>query len=306
MLKKFLLSIITALACMTATADNNVRVWFAAAGGPMEAMCRKIWANYETYFKEDTAVIVQAGLDGILSIRSLQADTSKNKVLCHGSSVWVQNQFVHSDTDIGTSDLIPLFKYSDEPTVFYTPNTNKSQSLDEMMKNFRGLNRPINVAVFTGVHRALAQYLEKKYSVDLNIVSYKRGPDFYSGLVDGSVDLAFDAGGAVGVARTGRFRIIGYGSLKDDENLLDQRNFYKDNRELEKFAMWLGLSIPKSSSPEFRELVTKRVEFILAQPDFQQFAIKNYAPVAPLKDKALVQFIDNQVKATAQIWKKVK
>jgi hypothetical protein len=76
MLKKFLLSIITALVCMTATADNNVRVWFAQSGGPLEAMCRKIWIDYETYFKEDTAVIVQAGLDGILSIRSMQADPS--------------------------------------------------------------------------------------------------------------------------------------------------------------------------------------------------------------------------------------
>ena len=294
------------LASTIASANDQITAWITHPGGRLDNMCRKIWSEYETRYNTPVTVFVKPGVDGILAAKDMSAHPSTTKVMCHGNSMWVQNRFVHTNIDTGTDNLEMLIKYSDESTVWYTPNNTPAKSLDNLVQHLRSLNRPVNVGVFTGVHRLLSLYIEKKYNIPVNIVSYKRNPDLFPQLADGSLDLAFDAGGGTELALAGRFRIQGYGSLHTDKKLSAYRNFYQDNAELAKFSLWLGLTVPKSMSSKNKQLLAKRVELIVSQDSFREYAAANHAPVSVVTDSDLSAMIAGQIQSTASIWKKLQ
>ena len=278
------------LASTIASANDQITAWITHPGGRLDNMCRKIWGEYETRYNTPVTVFVKPGVDGIIAAKDMAAHPSTTKVICHGSSMWVQNRFVHTNIDTGTDELELLIKYSDEPTVWYTPNGTPAKSLDDLVQHLRSLNRPVNVGVFTGVHRVLSLYIEKKYNIPVNIVSYRRNPDLFPQLVDGSLDLAFDAGGGTELALAGRFRIQGY----------------QDNAELAKFSMWLGLTVPKSMSAKNKQLLAERVELIVSQDSFREYAAANHAPVSVVTNPELSAMIAGQIQSTAGIWKKLQ
>lgn len=302
---KKILSILLLIIAST-THSQPISVWLTHPSGQLDTMCRKIWRDYTEIYREDAIILSQPGADGIIATRSVLMSSDERRVLCHGGSIWVQNRFVHNNVNLQLDKLVLLAKYSDEPTVWYVPKNNHSRTLDELIAKLRNLNRPINIGVFTGAHRALGLYVEQRYNLPVNLISYKKGTDFYSQLADATLDLAFDAGTAVEVARTGMFNIAGYSSLTNEENLSEYKNFSIDNPEFGKFSIWLGISVPADTSTHFQQQLLSRIEHIVTRPQFKQFAKTNFCPVNLVKLPEVDRFVQDQVTATSKIWKRIQ
>ncbi len=289
------------------TTQKPISVYIThSASAVLGPMCHHLWKTYEEYFKESAVIIPAPGVDGIVATKTMLDSRAKDRLLCHGNSLWIQNRFAHAGTDSGLDQIQLVARIVGGTTVWFTPNRAPAiRTLTDLINYLKSLDRPVNIGVYTGAHRVMAQYIAKQYNIPVNVIDFKRGQDFYPVLVDGSLDLAFDAGGGVDVAKTGRFKIAGYSSVQPEPNLPEYTNFLTADRNLANFSLWLGISTPKNSDPEFVKKMQDRIEFIVKQESFRQFGNKLYSPEAFLKGAEAENFISQQIRSTGQLWKKI-
>jgi tripartite-type tricarboxylate transporter receptor subunit TctC len=301
-MKKILFALL--LLSSSAFADP-LTLWPATYGGTLEPVCRKIMEAYESTYREPTQVMSRPGLDGIIATRDMLESRVPERLLCHGSSALVQNQFVHADIDHATAKLSLLIKFAESPEVWYVPNSGPARgTLADTMSYFRSLNRPINVGTYMGNQKVLVAYLAHRYDVPLTAIPYKRAQDFWPGLSDGSIDLAMDAGSGAAVARKGQFRMIGYHGPGVSQ-LSDIPNFAKENTDLKDFVLWGGaLSMPVDTPADVQKRVADRIEFILnTNKEIQQLATDTYMPITIVRGHEAQRQVESQVRVTQRYWK---
>lgn len=300
--KSILLAIALTFGAANFSYAQQLEVFLTHGGGLLDRICRKMFSEYEQKFNEPVKINVKTGADGILAAREMSNNSSKTKILCHGSSVWVQNRFVHKDKDIGVSDKSILVKYSDEPTLWYVPNSVKGiNSWETLMAYLKSFDRPIKVGGFTGVHRAQITWLAKEYNLNLVVVPFKKGPEILPALAKGDLDLALDPGVGYKAAKAGKFQIVGYNMIKQNKILKDKPNFDSVNQNMKTFGLWLGLTVNADMDPMYKDKIADRLKSIITTDSFKEFAEIAFAPVDWTPSIDAEVFINKQIKDTEKL-----
>jgi len=188
--------------------------------------------------------------------------------------------------------------------VWYVPNSNKSRNLTELKKYFKSLNRPINVGVFFAGQRGIVNHLNKVHGIDVNLIPYRSGPQMYPDLVSGDLDLAFDAGVAIDLAKnTGKFKILGYLDNNNHKKLEGYPNFSHTESDLPLYYQWLGIFIPVGADAAFKTEITQQLQSIVKTELFKNLASESTSTATGIGQPELNVIIFRQRKLLEKYWK---
>jgi len=300
---KFFISLLLAFPLFASAKEIN-NVWLPFSGGNLEAICRTLWNTYDTYFQTSSVLHLKQGASGEIASRDMLDSNANNKSICAGGTMVLYNKYLFPNIKTHGDDIEMVVKVVNFPVVWYGPNrTPSAKHLEEYVLYLKTLNRPINVGVFQGPNRTVVQYLANNYKLDLNIVMFKNGPQMYPSLIDGTLDLAFDSGGAVNIAEEGKFKVIGYTATGQISKLKQYSNFASNNKDLSSIESWFGIAVPKDADPEFKEQLSKRIEFIVKQEKFQSFADNAVSRADGLAGRKLISDVEHQKTVIKKYWK---
>lgn len=296
---KNLLTLISLIALSTlAAAEVNQSVFLPYSGGNLEIICRTLWTKYDQRFNTNSNVILKSGADGILATSELLSGTPESKFMCITNTTVMFNKLTYPEVNTRIQDIETIIQIARTPTVWYTPIQNPAKSFTELLNYFRSLNRPVNVGTFTGTGKIIAKYLASKYKIKINQINFKNGTQFYPSLADGSIDLAFDAGGGIQVAEIGKFRIVGYSSdNRDAYPLLNKYpNFSKEDSTLSHFHAWFGIAVPRKLSHTTKQEYIQKLSTIILQEEFSLLVIDLLGTTTGTKSAALdVELTDESI-----------
>lgn len=299
---KFLLSLMLALPIFASAKELN-NVWLPFAGGNLETICRTLWNTYDNYFQTSTVMHLKQGASGEIASKDMLDSTAPNRSVCAGATMVLYNSYLFPDIKTHGDDIEMIAKVVNFPIVWYGPNrTPAVKNLNDYIAYLKTLNRPINVGVFQGPNRTVVQYLAKTYGLNANIVMHKNGPQMYPSLVDGTLDLAFDSGGAVTVAEEGKFKVLGYTANGKISRLKQYPNFSASSKELAGIESWFGIAVPKTADPAFKEQLARRLEFVIKQEKFQTFVDNAVGSADGLIGTKLSEDIKNQKSIVRKYW----
>jgi tripartite-type tricarboxylate transporter receptor subunit TctC len=284
-------------------ASTTNYVWIGYPNGNLDIQCRTIWNAYDLKYGTNTVFFVKPGADGIIAIQDMLNFSSDRKFVCAGSGEVVSNSMIHPN-DNSIDRIEPLLQTVVNSMVWYVPNNNKSQTFPELIAYLKNLNRPINVGVYFSTQRGISYYLEKTYDLKINLINYRTGSQMYPDLASGTLDLAFDSGGAIDIAQdTKKFRIAGYLAIVDYERLKDYQNFKSGNTNFSMFFQWLGIIIPKDMKAEDKDVITTELRTIVFQQSFKELALRNLSTVTAIGQPKILDTVHRQKKLFKEYWK---
>lgn len=299
---KFLASLLLAVPMIAGAKEIN-NVWLPFAGGNLETVCRTLWNTYDNYFGTSSVLFLKQGASGEIASKDMLDSSLPNRSVCAGGTMILYNKYLFPDIKTHGDELEMVVKVVNFPVVWYGPNrTPAVKNLDEYVTYLKSLKRPINVGVFQGPNRTVAQFLVKEYKLDVNVVMFKNGPQMYPSLNDGTLDLAFDSGAAVTVAEEGKFKVVGYTANGKISRVKRYVNFALNNKELAGIESWFGIAVPKNASPEFKETLGRRLEFVVRQEKFQTFADNAVSSADGLHGQKLQDDIKRQKSVVKKYW----
>jgi tripartite-type tricarboxylate transporter receptor subunit TctC len=300
-MKKLLITLSFWTGIVHATTTNYV--WIPWSGGALDVQCRALWNEYDLKYGTKTIFQIKPGNDGLIATNDMLNTPGQRKFMCGGSGQVISNALVHP-TDTSIDRIEALVQTAVNTMVWYVPNNNNSRNLTELMKYFKGLNRPINVGVFFAGQRGIVHHLEKVYGVNVNIITYRSGPQMYPDLTSGDLDLAFDAGGAIDVAKaTGKFKILGYLANNDYKKLNGYPNFRHSETELPLYYQWLGIFVPVGADPKLKTEVTQQLQEIVKTELFKMLALENMSTVTGIGQPELNVIVLRQRKLLEKYWR---
>lgn len=271
----------------TASANTINHVWIPYAGGVLETQCRLLWNEYDVKHGSNTVFFVKPGANGMLAVQDMLNFSSERKFMCGGTA----------DALPENNNMETLLQISVNAMVWYVPNNNKAQNFSELIAHFKQLNRPINVGTFFATQKTFANYLAKIHNLNINIVTYRSSPQMYPDLASGSLDLAFDSGGAVELAQSSeKFRIAGYIASNDLARLAKYPNFKSSGSDFPMFYSWLGIMIPSNMSKENKMAVTEELRNIVLQKSFKERSLQNLSTITGIGQPEITKLIQQQRK----------
>jgi tripartite-type tricarboxylate transporter receptor subunit TctC len=280
---------------------NNV--WIPWSGGALDVQCRAIWTEYDLKYGTKTIFWLKPGNDGLIATVDMLKSSGQRKFMCGGSGQIVSNAIVHPK-DNAIDQIDPLLQTAVNTMVWYVPNNNTSRNITELVTYFKELNRPINVGVFFAPQRGIVNHLEKVYGVNINLITYRSGPQMYPDLSTGDLDLAFDAGGAIDVAKaTGKFKILGYLASDNYTKLEGYPNFKNIGEDLPLYFQWLGIFVPNDMDDNVKKEVAQQLQSIVKTTSFKNLALENMSTVTGLGQPELGKLAIKQRKILEKYWK---
>ena len=299
-MKKILFALILCAGLANASTVNHV--WIPFPSGSLETQCRHLWNEYDLQHGTKTTYIVKPGMDGLIATNDMLASTAPRRFMCGGSTQVVSNALIHVDNAIDRID--PLLQTAVNTMVWYVPNQNKSRNLKELVTYFKSQNRPINIGVFFAAQRGIVNYLERVYGVDVNLIPYRSGPQMYPDLANGSLDLAFDSGAAVNLAKdSGKFQILGYLANNNYKKLEGYPNFRNSEADLPLYYQWLGIFVPQGMPVDVRMTVTQQLQNIVKTESFRNLATENLSTVTGIGQPELGALVVRQRRQLEKHWK---
>lgn len=299
---KFFASLLLALPIAGFAKDTN-NVWLPFTGGNLETICRKVWDTYDNYFGTSTVLQIKQGASGEIAIRDMLDSEMPSKSVCAGSTMVLYNQYTLPDTKTRGHEIEMLAKVAGFPIVWYVPNSTPTvTTLAEYASYLKKLNRPINVGVWQGPNKTVVQHLAKTYNLNFNLVTYKNGPQMYPNLYDGSIDLAFDTGGGISVAESGKFKIVGYTATGKFTRLQGYTNFSQQDKELANIESWFGIAVPASTPKDVKEQLARRLEFIVRDEKFSKFTDSQLGSASGINGNELKKNITQQSVIIKKHW----
>lgn len=271
-------------------------VWIAHAGGAQESQCRALWNEYDLRHDTKTVFQLKPGADGLLATNDMLSSTAPRRFLCGGSSQVISNNLLVSNSST-INQTEALLQTSAAAVVWYVPNQNKSQNFKELVSYLKGLNRPVNVGVFFATQKALVFYLEKIYGVNVNLIMYRTQAQMYPDLNSGALDLAFDTGGAIELAKeTGKFQIAGYLSGINHKKLEKYPNFKNADAEFLMFMPWQAIIVPNNLDSELKKSVGQQLQNIVQSESFKKLALDYLGTATGITQPDLTSLVTRQRK----------
>lgn len=282
-----------------ATTFNHV--WIPFPGAHLEASCRALWTEYDNKHGTKTIFFVKPGSDGIIAIQDMLNFNASRKFICGGSNMVTSNALIHPETN-AIDRLEVLIQTKVDSMFWYVPNNNQARNYQEMIAYWKTLNRPINIGVFFASQRVAAVYLERTHNIKVNLVTYRSGPQMYPDLASGSLDLAFDAGGAYDlVLAEGKFRFIGYVSSQNHEGLSRYQNFRSVG--FPPLPQWQGIIVPTDLDKELKQRVHQELRSIVLQQSYQEQARRQFATITAAGQPEMTNLVLQQRKLFEQYFK---
>jgi tripartite-type tricarboxylate transporter receptor subunit TctC len=295
---KYLLLLLAAIPTILSANELN-NVWLPFVGGNLDAICRKLWYEYDNTFQEKSIIVVKQGADTTLATKDMLAATPGKNFMCAPATTFIYNRFTYQETDVNkTEAIIQIVRF---PNVWYVPNNIKAQTFKELITELRSLRRSVTIGVFTGPGNAIARYLEKQHNLSVNLVQFKNATQMYPLLIDGSIDLAFDTGGSVSFAKTGKFRIVGYSAPDSYEGL--NENFGKVDKELIEIQTWLSISVPRNIDPVVKQTTIQQLKSIITSESFKLHAKESLGTATAITQPKLDRLIEKQATTIGKYWK---
>jgi tripartite-type tricarboxylate transporter receptor subunit TctC len=269
-MKKIFFTLFLWIGFVQASTINHV--WIAHIGGAQESQCRALWNEYDLRHDTKTVFQLKPGADGLLATNDMLSSTATRRFLCGGSSQVISNNLLVSNSN-AIDQTEALLQTTAAAVVWYVPNQNKSQNFKELVGYLKGLNRPVNIGVFFATQKALVLYLEKSYGISTNVIMYRTQAQMYPDLASGALDLAFDTGGAVELAKeTGKFQIAGYLSNINHKKLEKYPNFKNVDAEFSMFMPWQAIIVPGNLDSELKKSVGQQLQNITQSESFKKLA----------------------------------
>lgn len=290
---KFFAALILSLPLLGYAKETN-NVWLFTVGGNLETLCRKMWDAYDSKHDTTTVFHVKQGASGELATKDILESTIPDRSMCAGSAQILYNQYV-PDLKSRGHEIDLIVKVANFPQVWYVPNSTPTvRNLNEYVEYLRSLNRPINVGVWLGIHNTLAKHLAKTYNLTFNLVTFKNGTQTHPSLYDGTLDLAFDTGGSVNVAETGKFKIVGYTSNSKFTKLANYVNFVNHDKELSNIEGWWGVGVPMNTPAAVKEQLAKRLRAIVQEESYAKYSDGQFGGATGLIGNELKQDLAKQ------------
>lgn len=296
-MKKLLSVLFLFTFCTVLQAEEINYYGVTANGGNLEAMCRKLWSEYDSQYSSKSIMLPSRnGLDGQFNLKTALESPHPRKFFCGGISMWAAHPILYPNSDVNLNDVKPLVQFVQTPVLWYVPNTNKSQSFNELVVYWKSLNRPINVANWFSLNRIMINYLKQEHGLDINIIEYKNSAQVLPSLADGSIDLAWDSGSLfLSVAESGKFRMAGYNHYRDLPTHPKYPNFGNELPELKNYFSGLVIATINMSSAD-QKIVANRIVKIATSSEFQTF-------LAGSTGSSGTGFIDNELQKKLHIQK---
>ena len=271
-------------------------VWIAHIGGSQEPQCRALWNEYDLRHNTKTVLQIKPGADGLLAINDMLASTATRRFFCGASSQVISNNLLVSNSN-AIDQTEALLQTSAATIVWYVPNQNKSQNFKELVGYFKALNRPVNIGVFFATQKALVLYLEKIYGIGVNVIMYRTQTQMYPDLTSGALDLAFDTGGAVELAKeTGKFQIAGYLSNANHKKLEKYPNFKNVDAEFLMFMPWQAIIVPGNLDSELKKSVSQQLQNITQSESFKKLSSDYLGTATGITQPELTSLVTRQRK----------
>lgn len=291
---KYFIFILVILPTFGLAAETN-HIWVASSGGIQDAACRKLWNNYDQTFGATSIIMpIRNGLDGTINMTDLLDSPKSRKFMCLGISQFLNSSLVHPRFQGKDNQFQMIIQTIDTSTVWYVPNSTKVKTYKELIAYWKSLNRPISIGVVFPANMTVARHIEKTYNIPVNIINFKTGVQQFPALIDGTLDLGMDAGLGVSISKSGKFQIIGYHSANTFEILKSYPNFSNDDLTYKHISSWLGVVVPIDTNPEVKKTMAQRLQFIVRQPDFQEFATTIFGKAEGIIDPELSVSVKKQ------------
>lgn len=300
-IKAIILSVLMSISGM-ALAIEPVNVWIIHSGGAVETTCRAAWDSYSETYNQPVVYIVKDGANGALGLQDMIDSKKTYKFACIGSSHVIYNKFVMPEGN-KIDQIKGVFQSVVFPTVWYTPNSNTAKDIKELVAQFKELDRPINVGVVAPVHIATAHYLSEKYNIRINIVPYKKVPQLFPSLADGSLDLAFESGTGISVAESGKFRVFGYSASSPIPKLSPFSDLTKQDPGLRNLNSWAGFAVTKNTPKTDYSGMMKNMYKVVHSTEFGKVANSVNSVPTGVTEEGLATIIANETATVARLWK---
>lgn len=285
-------------------AEQNF-VWPTVPVGSLEGSCRILWKEYDSMYNTNTAVMpVKPGLNGGLVVDDFLASKRQNNFICIGPSQFILNPLLYPGKT--REDLLdPLIMAARWSFVWYVPASTPVSSYQELIAYFKSLNRPINVGMFIPIFKVI-EPIFAQHGITVNPINYKSSPQQYPSLSDGTLDLAFDAGGGLQVAnQTKKFKAIGYVDIANNPLLPGLKNFVDAEPDLRAITTAGGMIIAvERNTPELqKQLLVERITKITVSEDYRSSIGKFNAVPTNITAPTLLYNLETNRRIINKHWK---
>jgi len=286
-----ILAILAAMILTTAAAaqtnPHTYRVVVSQApGGITDVGCRTFWTEWEKKTGKKAVIINRPGALGAVALRAM-AEANGPEFACTGAQNLIYNQLFFPEHAGHERNVENIGKIVDFP-IFISSSLKHSsvKSLKEWRDQTTAGNtcltstcswdKPLLVGVNTSIALAIANYLIQHERFNLEVVRFKSATEISAALSLGDIDYYIGGSTFDGLARPGNpegkfrwhSRLMGNttGALWDDRIW---GNLYKDIRDRDAFASFLGVGVNVQMSQEQREVFRKEFHSVMSDPAFK-------------------------------------
>lgn len=288
-----------------AVAQSNFS-WVTVPVGSLDGSCRTFWKEYDALYHTSTTIMpVRAGLSGGLVVEDFLHSNKPNSAICIGASQLLLNSLLYPGKT-KEDQLEPLVLSAQWPFVWYVPSDTPANSYNDLIRYFQSLNRPINVGMFIPIFEVIGPIFAQ-HGITINPVNFKNSTQQYPSLADGSLDLAFDAGGGLQVAnQTKKFKAIGYVDTAKNPQLQGLDNFVDSEPDLRVILTAGGMIIAvQKSMPDLEQKqLTERITKVLQSNTFKTSIAKFNSRPTEMTSNALVNHLETNRRLINKYWRR--
>jgi tripartite-type tricarboxylate transporter receptor subunit TctC len=303
--KKFLTTTFLLLSASVSVATEQNFVWTTVPTGSLEGSCRILWKEYDSkYNTVSTVMPTKPGLSGGLVVDDVLRSDKPNSMICMGPSQFLLNPLLYPGRT-REDQLDPLIMAARWPFVWYVPSDSPVNSYQDLISYFKSLNRPINVGMFIPIFKVI-EPIFAQHGITVNLVNFKSGPQQYPSLSDGTLDLAFDAGGGLQVAnQTKKFKAIGYVDIANNPLLPGLKNFVDAEPDLRAIPAAGGLiiAVQRNMPDAQKRLLIERITKITVSEEYKSSIGKFNALPASTTAPTLLYNLETNRRIINRRWK---
>jgi tripartite-type tricarboxylate transporter receptor subunit TctC len=301
-MKKLLLVLFVLISEVTfAEIPKQFNVYLPNQGGLSDQVCREIWNLYNVQYNSSAIINYKFGQGGVIAVKELIRQPGLS-IGCTSSAEIVFNYFLYPNEVDTLSRAQMVVQTVGVSMHFYTGKAHEgARDLHDIIRLAKANGVPLKVGIATTNPKVMMDVIAKKEKINVTYINFKGSTDMLPSLIDGSLDLAVDAGVLLSMVDTGRIKFMGYISKNDHENLKSQINLQKYYHTA-KLNGFLSISVgPRVDPQEFAEL-QRRLISILNSDNFKKFASdKNLTVLATTPEEAKGN-IEHLKQATRVSW----
>ena len=263
----------SALAQAPAYPAKPIRLIVAfAAGGIADSVARQIGVKLGARLGQPVVVENRGGAGGNIGARVVTAAEPDGYTLLVTTAALAVNASLYKNPGYSIADFAPVAVTASTPNLFAINAGNPANSLQELVKNYKGKQLTYSTAGIGSSSHLTGQYVLKNLlGIDAVHVPYQGGAPAVNAAVAGHVDMVSTSmPTAMTNVGAGRLKGIAVASLKRVETLPNVATVAEAGFPDFEDRSWVGFLAPAKTSPEIVRRLNAEINDILRQPDLRQ------------------------------------